>query len=169
MLICVCLCIHTSSRIPRYDLGRQTPHFWGGSVTKLHNLNRKLIHQTSYKNWTSLSIRIKPSLVCMKTRLLWRHTIIIIYNKHLLLRSCSFVGVFTPARYRVVKIACSCSEVVLWTTKHTMVYPGSSPSLEVIALRPTVWYWRWTVVTMGWAESSRSSWGEGGNDLVPPT
>jgi hypothetical protein len=33
MLICVCLRILTSSRIPRYDLGRQTSHFWGGSVT----------------------------------------------------------------------------------------------------------------------------------------
>jgi hypothetical protein len=33
MLICVCLRILASSRIPRYDLERQTPHFWGGSVT----------------------------------------------------------------------------------------------------------------------------------------
>jgi hypothetical protein len=33
MLICVCLRILASLRIPRYDLGRQTPHFWGGSVT----------------------------------------------------------------------------------------------------------------------------------------
>jgi transposase InsO family protein len=33
MLICVCLRILASSRIPRYDLGRQTPYFWGGSVT----------------------------------------------------------------------------------------------------------------------------------------
>jgi hypothetical protein len=34
MLICVCLRILASSRIPRYDLGRQTPHFLGGSVTE---------------------------------------------------------------------------------------------------------------------------------------
>jgi hypothetical protein len=34
MLICVCLRILASSRIPRYDLGRQTPHFLGGSVTR---------------------------------------------------------------------------------------------------------------------------------------
>jgi hypothetical protein len=33
MLICVCLRILASLRIPRYDLGRQTPHFGGGSVT----------------------------------------------------------------------------------------------------------------------------------------
>jgi hypothetical protein len=33
MLICVCLRILASSRILRYDLGRQTPHFWGSSVT----------------------------------------------------------------------------------------------------------------------------------------
>jgi hypothetical protein len=56
---------------------------------------------------------------------------------------------FTPARYMVVKITCSCFEVVLWTIKHTIFYPGSSPSLEVIALRARAWYWRWTVVTMG--------------------
>jgi hypothetical protein len=45
---------------------------------------------------------------------------------------------FALARYMVVKIMCSCSEVVLQTTKHTMVYPGSCPSLEVIVLRPVV-------------------------------
>jgi hypothetical protein len=33
MLICMCLRILASLRIPRYDLGRQTPHFGGGSVT----------------------------------------------------------------------------------------------------------------------------------------
>jgi hypothetical protein len=33
MLIRVCLRILASSRIPRYDLGRQTLHFLGGSVT----------------------------------------------------------------------------------------------------------------------------------------
>jgi hypothetical protein len=32
MFICVCLCILASSRIPRYDLGRQPPHFRAGSV-----------------------------------------------------------------------------------------------------------------------------------------
>jgi hypothetical protein len=42
---------------------------------------------------------------------------------------------FASARYRVVKIMHSCSEVVLWTTKNTMVYSGSGPSLEIIALR----------------------------------
>jgi hypothetical protein len=35
MLIRVCLRILASSRIPRYDLGRQTPHFLGGSVTNM--------------------------------------------------------------------------------------------------------------------------------------
>jgi hypothetical protein len=45
---------------------------------------------------------------------------------------------FALTRYRVLKIAHSCSKVVLQTTKHTMVYPSSGPSLEVIALRPTV-------------------------------
>jgi hypothetical protein len=45
---------------------------------------------------------------------------------------------FLLARYRVVKIARSYSKVVVRTTKHTIVYPGSGPSLEVIALRPAV-------------------------------
>jgi hypothetical protein len=45
---------------------------------------------------------------------------------------------FAPTRYRVVKITCSCSMVVLRTTKHTMVYFGSDPSLVVIALRSVV-------------------------------
>jgi hypothetical protein len=33
LILCVCLCILASLRIPRYDLRRQTPHFLGGSVT----------------------------------------------------------------------------------------------------------------------------------------
>jgi hypothetical protein len=44
----------------------------------------------------------------------------------------------TPAGYRVVKITHSCSEVVSQTIKHTMVYLGSKPSLEVVALCPVV-------------------------------
>jgi hypothetical protein len=36
MLICGCLRILASSRIARYDLGRQTPHFQGGSVIDIH-------------------------------------------------------------------------------------------------------------------------------------
>jgi hypothetical protein len=38
----------------------------------------------------------------------------------------------------VVKITCSSSEVVLQTIKHTVIYPSSGPSSEVIALRPVV-------------------------------
>jgi hypothetical protein len=45
---------------------------------------------------------------------------------------------FAPARYKVVKIMHSCSEVVLGTTKHTIVVPSLGPSLEVITLRPAV-------------------------------
>jgi hypothetical protein len=44
----------------------------------------------------------------------------------------------TPTNYGVVKIARSSSEVVMRTMKHTMIYPGSGPSSEVIALRPVV-------------------------------
>jgi hypothetical protein len=47
-------------------------------------------------------------------------------------------GFFAPIRYIVVKIMCSYSEVVLRTTKHTIFYPGSGPSMEVIALSPAV-------------------------------
>jgi hypothetical protein len=45
---------------------------------------------------------------------------------------------FVSARYRVVKIACSCFEVVFRTTKHTIVYPDPDPSLKVIALCPMI-------------------------------
>jgi hypothetical protein len=73
---------------------------------------------------------------------------------------CLLVSVFSPARYRLVKITRFCSEVVLRSIKHTTVYPGSGPFLKVIVLRLAVWYWRWIVVTMGWVESSRSSLSE---------
>jgi hypothetical protein len=43
-----------------------------------------------------------------------------------------------PTNYGVVKITCSSSEVVLRIMKHTMIYPDSGPSLEVIALHPVV-------------------------------
>jgi hypothetical protein len=43
---------------------------------------------------------------------------------------------FAPARYRVVNLIYSCSEVVLQTTKHIIVYPGLCPYLELIALHP---------------------------------
>jgi hypothetical protein len=44
------------------------------------------------------------------------------------------VDVFALVSYRVVKIMCSYSDVVLRTTNHTIVYPDPGPSLEVIAL-----------------------------------
>jgi hypothetical protein len=43
---------------------------------------------------------------------------------------------FASARYMVVKIVRSSSEVVIHTIKHTMIYPSSGLSLEVIALHP---------------------------------
>jgi hypothetical protein len=78
------------------------------------------------------------------------------------------VGVFCTGKNRVVKIVCSNSEIVLRTIKHIMIYPGSGPSLELIVLRPVVWYWRWIGVTKGWAESSRSLRCEGGNGSRTP-
>jgi hypothetical protein len=44
------------------------------------------------------------------------------------------VSVFCTGKIQVVKIARFYSEVVLRTTKHTMIYPSSGLSLEVIAL-----------------------------------
>jgi hypothetical protein len=66
-----------------------------------------------------------------------------------------FLSVFSaPVKYRVVKIVRSSFEVVLWIRKHPMIYPDSSPSSEVIALRPASWYWRWTSVIRG----EQSAW-----------
>jgi hypothetical protein len=48
------------------------------------------------------------------------------------------VGVFYTGKNRVVKIVRSSSEMVLRTTKHTMINPSSGPSLEVIAIQPAV-------------------------------
>jgi hypothetical protein len=45
---------------------------------------------------------------------------------------------FASARYRVVNITHSCFEVVLRTTKNTIYYLVSSPSLDVIAPRQVV-------------------------------
>jgi hypothetical protein len=44
----------------------------------------------------------------------------------------------TPIRYRVIKIVCFDYKMVLRTIKHTVIYPDSGSSLEVIGLRPTV-------------------------------
>jgi hypothetical protein len=46
--------------------------------------------------------------------------------------------VFCTSKNMVAKIAHSSSEMVLRTTKQTMIYPGSGPALEIIALRPAV-------------------------------
>jgi hypothetical protein len=45
---------------------------------------------------------------------------------------------FCTGKNKVVKVVRSNSEIVLRTTMHTMIYPGSGPSLEVIALRLAV-------------------------------
>jgi hypothetical protein len=74
---------------------------------------------------------------------------------------------FAPARFKVVKIMCSSFEVVLWTTKHRVIYPGSEPSLEVIALRPSVWYRRWIGVTRGERRAWKVCMVKGEMDLVP--
>jgi hypothetical protein len=48
------------------------------------------------------------------------------------------VSVFYTNKNWVVKITRSSFKVVLQTTKHTMIYPSSDPSLEVIALHVVV-------------------------------
>jgi hypothetical protein len=54
MLICVCLRILASSRIPRYDLGRQTPYFWGGSVTTAFHAESQLIRPSTLPSMHSM-------------------------------------------------------------------------------------------------------------------
>jgi hypothetical protein len=44
---------------------------------------------------------------------------------------------FALANYGVVFMHSS-FEVILRTMKHTMIYPGSAPSWEVIALHPAI-------------------------------
>jgi hypothetical protein len=56
----------------------------------------------------------------------------------ILLPGASTVGVFCTDKNMVIKITHSNSEMVLRTIKHTMIYPGSDSSSEVIDLRPAV-------------------------------
>jgi hypothetical protein len=51
---------------------------------------------------------------------------------------CPVVDIFCTGKNRVVKIMHSSFKMVLRTMKYTMIYPGSGPSLEVIALCPVV-------------------------------
>jgi hypothetical protein len=59
-------------------------------------------------------------------------------KSHFLARQLSVFS--APTNYGVVKITHSSSEVVIRTTKHTMIYPDLDPSWEVIGLCPVVWY-----------------------------
>jgi hypothetical protein len=72
------------------------------------------------------------------------------------------------ARYKVVKIARSSSEVVLLTTKHMEICPGLDPTLEVVAICPAVWYGRWAGVTRGEWRAREDCVVKGEMDLVPP-
>jgi hypothetical protein len=75
---------------------------------------------------------------------------------------------FAPARYMVIKIERSSFEVVLWTTKHMVIYPISGSSLEVIVIRPAIWYRRWTCVTRDEQRARDVHMVKGKMDLVPP-
>jgi hypothetical protein len=61
------------------------------SPLKLHNISSKTVLHTSYQNRASMSILIKPSLVCMKLRLVRSQMILIISKKLLLLSSYSLL------------------------------------------------------------------------------
>jgi hypothetical protein len=57
--------------------------------------------------------------------------------------SIELVSVFSlSTNNRLVKIAHFNSEMVLWTTWHTVIYPDSGSLLDVIVLCLTKWYWR---------------------------
>jgi hypothetical protein len=75
---------------------------------------------------------------------------------------------FMYGRNRVINIMYFDFEMVLWTIKYIIIYTDLDPSLEVIALRPAVWYWRWTCVTKRWVESLKSSCGERKNGSRAP-
>jgi hypothetical protein len=81
---------------------------------------------------------------------------------------CQLLVFLAPARYRVVKITRSSSEMVLRTMKHIVIYPGLGTSLEVIALCPVVWYLRWTCVTRGEERAWEVHMVKGEMDLVTP-
>jgi hypothetical protein len=62
------------------------------------------------------------------------------HDKKIMKKDRRGVSVFSaPAKYRVVKIACSSFKVVLWIMKRAMNYPSLDPSLEVITLYPAIW------------------------------
>jgi hypothetical protein len=48
------------------------------------------------------------------------------------------ISVFPPTRYMVVKIARFSFEVILWTIKHTVIYPDLDLSSKVISIRPLI-------------------------------
>jgi hypothetical protein len=81
---------------------------------------------------------------------------------------CQLLVFSAPTNYQVVKIVHPSFEVVLWTTKHTKIYPSSGPSLEIIALRPVVWYWTWIEVTRGQQRAQEVYLVKGGNGSLAP-
>jgi hypothetical protein len=81
--------------------------------------------------------------------------------------ACQMSVFFAPARYRVVKITRSSSDVVLRTMKHIVIYLGSDPSMVVIALRSVVWYRRWISVTRDEQRAQEVHMVNGEMDLMP--
>jgi hypothetical protein len=87
-------------------------------------------------------INEKKCLKCRKSRFVevinddGEEVMMEIAYKQLRYMAPTLVGVFCTSKNKMVKITRSNSEVVLRTIKHIMIYPGSGPSLEVIALCP---------------------------------
>jgi hypothetical protein len=97
------LLLTNSSKIGRPSsrlilLTKERPHLM--SLLKVHNISSKSVLHISYQNRTSLSILIKPSLVCMKLGLIQSQTIIIICNKYVLLSSNSLLRDHRLSRHR---------------------------------------------------------------------
>jgi hypothetical protein len=88
------LLLTNSSKIGRLPsrlilLTKKRPHLM--SPLKIHNISSKTILHTSYQNWASTSILIKPSPVRVKLRLIRGQTILIISKKLLFLSSGSLL------------------------------------------------------------------------------
>jgi hypothetical protein len=88
------LLLKNSSKISRLSsrlifLTKKRSHLM--SPLKIYNISSKTVLHTSCQNGASSSILIKPGPVCMKLRLVRSQTIIIIYNKSLILSSSSLL------------------------------------------------------------------------------
>jgi hypothetical protein len=97
------LLLMNSSKIGRLSsrlilLMKKRPYLM--SLLKIHNISSKMVLRTSCQNRASLSILIKPSLVCTKLRLIRSQMIIIICNKSFLLSTSSLLQDHRMSRHQ---------------------------------------------------------------------